>query len=215
MKNTFCLGRETRAYPSHHIGDISDWETLRAYEGAVAHYERLFRVAPEAFAHDLHPDYQATRYATARAAAAGRPAVAVAIALILRVSYVLLYPQYPALIGDDDMYDNVAWHLARGDGFIGGVGVLFRPTGVAFLPGIVLWVFLVVPGRRRRFSLPIRTSRRGRCAARRCCAGSIAPGRRSTLPGRSSAPAPVQTGRSTSAATSRRSGATRRTTSSS
>jgi hydrogenase maturation protein HypF len=77
LKNTFCLGRETRAYPSHHIGDLADWETLRAYEAAVAHYERLFRVAPEAFAHDLHPDYQATRYATARAAAAGRPAVAV------------------------------------------------------------------------------------------------------------------------------------------
>ncbi len=77
LKNTFCLGREARAYPSHHIGDLSDWETLCAYEAAVAHYERLFRVAPEAFAHDLHPDYQATRYATARAGAAGRPAIAV------------------------------------------------------------------------------------------------------------------------------------------
>jgi len=77
LKNTFCLGRAARAYPSHHIGDLADWETLRAYEAATEHYERLFRVAPEAFAHDLHPDYQATRYAVARAAAAGRPAVAV------------------------------------------------------------------------------------------------------------------------------------------
>ncbi|MHB8079686.1 MAG: carbamoyltransferase HypF [Candidatus Krumholzibacteriia bacterium] len=77
LKNTFCLGRDRRAYPSHHIGDLADWETLQSYEAAVAHYERLFRVAPEAFAHDLHPDYQATRYAAARAAAAGRPAIAV------------------------------------------------------------------------------------------------------------------------------------------
>ena len=37
-------------------------------------------------------------------------------------------------------------------GFIGGAGVLFRSTGLALLPGIVLWVFLVVPGRRRRFA---------------------------------------------------------------
>jgi 4-amino-4-deoxy-L-arabinose transferase-like glycosyltransferase len=35
-------------------------------------------------------------------------------------------------------------------GLIGGVGVLFRATMLVFVPGIVLWIFLVVPGLRRR-----------------------------------------------------------------
>ncbi len=34
-------------------------------------------------------------------------------------------------------------------GLIAGAGVLFRATGLALLPGIVLWTLLVVPGRRR------------------------------------------------------------------
>jgi len=37
-------------------------------------------------------------------------------------------------------------------GAVSGAGVLFRPTGAALLPGIVLWIFLVMPGWRRRFA---------------------------------------------------------------
>lgn len=48
----------------------------------------------------------------------------VVVALCLRLAYVLAYPQYPALVGDDDMYDDVAWNLASGVGFSGGVGGL-------------------------------------------------------------------------------------------
>jgi 4-amino-4-deoxy-L-arabinose transferase-like glycosyltransferase len=40
-------------------------------------------------------------------------------------------------------------------GFIGGAGVLFRSTGLALLPGVVLWVFLVLPGWRRRFAASV------------------------------------------------------------
>lgn len=35
-------------------------------------------------------------------------------------------------------------------GIIGGAGALLRPTGIALVPGVVLWILLVVPGRRRR-----------------------------------------------------------------
>ena len=38
-------------------------------------------------------------------------------------------------------------------GFIGGAGVLFRSTGLAFVPGVVLWIILVVPGWRRRLKI--------------------------------------------------------------
>ncbi|MFH1905828.1 MAG: carbamoyltransferase HypF [Chloroflexota bacterium] len=67
LKNAFCLTRERYAFLSHHIGDMENYETLRSFEDGVAHFERLFRIQPEAIAHDLHPNYLSTRYALQRA----------------------------------------------------------------------------------------------------------------------------------------------------
>ncbi len=66
QKNAFCLASGTRAWPSHHIGDIKNYETLQSLRDGAAHFERLFEVAPEIVAHDLHPDYLSTRYALER-----------------------------------------------------------------------------------------------------------------------------------------------------
>lgn len=77
LKNTFCLTRERYAFLSQHVGDLENYETLRAFEEGVDHFERLFRVRPEAVAYDLHPNYLATRYALARAEREGLPAVGV------------------------------------------------------------------------------------------------------------------------------------------
>ena len=77
LKNTFCLTRERYAFLSQHVGDLENYETLRAFEEGVVHFERLFRARPEALAYDLHPDYLATRYALARAEREGLPAVGV------------------------------------------------------------------------------------------------------------------------------------------
>lgn len=63
QKNTFCLLHERQAFISHHIGDLENLETLTAYEHAIAHYCRLFDIAPAVVAHDMHPDYLATGYA--------------------------------------------------------------------------------------------------------------------------------------------------------
>ncbi|HWH11331.1 MAG TPA: carbamoyltransferase HypF [Solirubrobacteraceae bacterium] len=64
LKSTFCLAKDDRAWVSHHIGDLKNWETLSSFREGVAHFERLFAVSPEAVAHDLHPDYLSTREAT-------------------------------------------------------------------------------------------------------------------------------------------------------
>ena len=56
----------SRAWPSHHIGDVKNYETLTSLRDGVAHFEALFEVAPEVVAHDLHPDYLSTRYAQER-----------------------------------------------------------------------------------------------------------------------------------------------------
>jgi hydrogenase maturation protein HypF len=69
LKSTFCLAKGARAWVGHHIGDLRNAETLRSYGEGVAHFERLFDVAPQVVAHDLHPDYLSTRYAEAHAGA--------------------------------------------------------------------------------------------------------------------------------------------------
>jgi hydrogenase maturation protein HypF len=66
LKSTFCLARGRRAWVGHHVGDLQNWETLRSFREGVAHFERLFAIAPEVVAHDLHPDYLSTRYALER-----------------------------------------------------------------------------------------------------------------------------------------------------
>jgi hydrogenase maturation protein HypF len=77
LKNTFCFTRERSAFLSHHIGDMENYETLQSYQDGIEHFERLFRLKPEALACDLHPDYLATRYALKRAEVEGLPAVGV------------------------------------------------------------------------------------------------------------------------------------------
>ena len=63
LKNTFCLGRGDRAFLSHHIGDLENYETLRSFTDGIRHFRRLFDVEPQIIAHDLHPEYLSTKYA--------------------------------------------------------------------------------------------------------------------------------------------------------
>ncbi len=63
LKNTFCLARGDRAWVSHHIGDLENYETLRSFTDGIEHFARLFAVAPEVIAHDVHPEYLSTKYA--------------------------------------------------------------------------------------------------------------------------------------------------------
>jgi hydrogenase maturation protein HypF len=77
LKNTFCITNRNYAFLSHHIGDMENYETLKSFEQGVEHFERLFRVKPQAVAHDLHPNYLATRYALERAKRENVPTVGV------------------------------------------------------------------------------------------------------------------------------------------
>ncbi|MFR9775716.1 carbamoyltransferase HypF [Micromonospora sp. MS34] len=66
LKNTFCVAKGQRAFVSHHIGDLENYETLRAFTDGIAHFTRLFDVRPEIVAHDLHPEYLSSKYALQR-----------------------------------------------------------------------------------------------------------------------------------------------------
>jgi hydrogenase maturation protein HypF len=65
LKNTFCLAKGDRAFVSHHIGDLENYETLRSFTEGIAHFRRLFGITPRVVAHDPHPEYLSTKYALA------------------------------------------------------------------------------------------------------------------------------------------------------
>ncbi len=67
LKNTFCITNKNYAFLSHHIGDMENYETLQSFEQGIEHFEKLFRVKPEAIACDMHPNYLSTRYTLERA----------------------------------------------------------------------------------------------------------------------------------------------------
>jgi hydrogenase maturation protein HypF len=71
LKSTFCLAKGNHAFVSQHIGDLENAETLRSFTEGIEHFRRLFDVAPEVVAHDLHPEYLSTKYALDLAEAAG------------------------------------------------------------------------------------------------------------------------------------------------
>jgi hydrogenase maturation protein HypF len=66
QKSTFCVAKGQRAWVGHHIGDLEHVATLQAFEEGIAHFERLFAVAPDTVVHDLHPGYLSTAYALER-----------------------------------------------------------------------------------------------------------------------------------------------------
>jgi hydrogenase maturation protein HypF len=76
LKNTFCLAKDHHAFPSQHVGDMENYETLRSFREGVEHYCQLFDVQPELVAYDLHPEYLSTKYAR-ELEEAGLPAVGI------------------------------------------------------------------------------------------------------------------------------------------
>ena len=73
QKASFCLSRGEELFPSQHIGDLKNAETLAHYEQQIAHFERLFETKPGLLVCDRHPDYLSTAYAQERAKREGIP----------------------------------------------------------------------------------------------------------------------------------------------
>ncbi len=63
LKSTFCITKQKYAYLSQHIGDMGMLETQRAFERALDHMLRLFRVEPRRVVCDLHPGYHSANWA--------------------------------------------------------------------------------------------------------------------------------------------------------
>lgn len=67
QKASFCLSRENYVFPSQHIGDLKNLESLENFEEQIEHFENILDIEPEGVVCDLHPDYLSTRYAEERA----------------------------------------------------------------------------------------------------------------------------------------------------
>ena len=73
QKASFCLSKPSHAFPSQHMGDLKNLETLTNWEEQIEHFAKLFDIVPEAIACDMHPDYLSTAYAEERAEREGIP----------------------------------------------------------------------------------------------------------------------------------------------
>jgi len=63
LKNTFALTRFGQVILSHHIGDLDNLETFKAFEQGIEHLKKIFEITPEMVVYDLHPDYLSTQFA--------------------------------------------------------------------------------------------------------------------------------------------------------
>lgn len=68
LKNTFCIAHGEHAWLGPHVGNLENADAFDAYQDAIASMERFVGIRGEVIAHDLHPDYLSTRYASERSA---------------------------------------------------------------------------------------------------------------------------------------------------
>ena len=63
LKATFCVARGSEAFLSPHLGDLDGELAYRAFLADLELYTAMLGVRPETIAHDLHPEYLATKWA--------------------------------------------------------------------------------------------------------------------------------------------------------
>lgn len=66
IKNTFCITRDNEAYLSQHWGDLNHYHNYMNFLSGIERFKNMLKVTPEIIAYDLHPNYQATRWAKAQ-----------------------------------------------------------------------------------------------------------------------------------------------------
>ncbi len=72
LKNTVALSVGRQVFISQHIGDLETPEAMAAFERVIADFLRLYEAQPVAIAHDLHPEYLSTKWATSDSDEVGR-----------------------------------------------------------------------------------------------------------------------------------------------
>jgi hydrogenase maturation protein HypF len=63
LKSTFCVARDDEAFLSAHLGDLDSELAYRAFRTDLELYLAMLGADAEVVAHDLHPEYLATKWA--------------------------------------------------------------------------------------------------------------------------------------------------------
>ena len=63
LKNTFCLTKGNEAFLSQHWGDLGYYNNYLNFTVGIERFKNMLKVTPAVIAHDMHPDYQSTRWA--------------------------------------------------------------------------------------------------------------------------------------------------------
>jgi hydrogenase maturation protein HypF len=66
LKNTIAASSGDQVFISQHIGNLETVQASRVFERTVTDFEMLYDWSPQIVAHDLHPDYHSTHYASAK-----------------------------------------------------------------------------------------------------------------------------------------------------
>ena len=60
LKNTFCIGVDSRFYPSPYVGYLEDLRTVKALQETIHRFQTLLEVKPQVVVCDMHPKYNST-----------------------------------------------------------------------------------------------------------------------------------------------------------
>ena len=60
LKNTFCIGVDSRFYPSPYVGDLEDLRTVKALQETIHRFQTLLEIKPQVVVCDMHPKYNST-----------------------------------------------------------------------------------------------------------------------------------------------------------
>ncbi|HEX2835734.1 MAG TPA: carbamoyltransferase HypF [Thermoanaerobaculia bacterium] len=63
LKNAICIGTNRTAFLGPHVGDLDTLETVHSFEKSIDQLKMFVGVEPRIVAHDLHPEYESTRWA--------------------------------------------------------------------------------------------------------------------------------------------------------
>ncbi|NBC66194.1 MAG: carbamoyltransferase HypF [Bacteroidetes bacterium] len=66
LKNTVAVNRESNQFMSQHIGDLDNYEAIKAYHKVIEDLPALYDLEPEWIVHDDHPEYYSTKDALKR-----------------------------------------------------------------------------------------------------------------------------------------------------
>ncbi|MFN3873146.1 MAG: carbamoyltransferase HypF [Ignavibacterium sp.] len=62
LKNTISLKKGNEVFISQHIGDLENTEAEKYFRNTISDFKQMYKVKPEYYVHDWHPDYSSTKF---------------------------------------------------------------------------------------------------------------------------------------------------------